>query len=153
MNLRKELEDNKSLFMYRVINNETPEYMSNLYRRPSSRYSNSRNYQLSLPRPMTDIFKTSIAFCRAFLWNNLPVTLLVRVYDISNPYTRPSSRYSNSRNYQLSLLRPVIDIFKTSIAFCSAFLWNNIPVTVLVIHSAPSKQKHHAHLEAVKDGL
>ena len=32
------------------------------------------------------------------------------------------------------------DVFKTSIVFCSAFLWNNLPVTVLVIHSAPSSK-------------
>ena len=35
----------------------------------------SRNYQLSLPRPRIDIFKTSISFSRAFLWNNLPLTV------------------------------------------------------------------------------
>ena len=43
----------------------------------------SRNYQLSLPRPRTDIFKTSIAISSAFLWNNLPtdnqILLLVQL--------------------------------------------------------------------------
>ena len=61
--------------MYRVLNNEAPEYISNLYTHTPSRYSNSRNYQLSLPRPRIDIFKTSISFSGAYLWNNLPPTV------------------------------------------------------------------------------
>ena len=31
MNLQKQLEYNKGLFMYRVLSNEVPEYISNLY--------------------------------------------------------------------------------------------------------------------------
>ena len=49
MSLQKQLEYNKGLFMYRVHNDESPECISNLYIHTSSRYSNSRNYQLSLP--------------------------------------------------------------------------------------------------------
>ena len=60
MSLQKQPEYNKGLFMYRVLNNEAPEYISNLYIHTHSRYSNSRNYHLSLPRPRTDIFKTSV---------------------------------------------------------------------------------------------
>ena len=77
MSLRKQLEYNKVLFMYRVLNNEAPEYISNLYKHTPSRYSNSRNYKLSLPRPRIDVFRTSIPFAGAFLWNNLPLTDLV----------------------------------------------------------------------------
>ena len=62
MSLQKQLEYNKGLFMYRVLSNEAPEYISNLYTHTPSRYSNSRNYHLSLPRPRIDIFKTSISF-------------------------------------------------------------------------------------------
>ena len=61
--------------MYKILNNEAPEYISNLYSHILSRYSNSRNYQLSLPRPKINIFKTSISFSGAFLWNNLPPTV------------------------------------------------------------------------------
>ena len=75
MNLQKQPEYNKGLFMYRVLNNEAPEYISNLYKHTPSRYSNSRNYKLSLPRPRIDVFRTSIPFAGAFLWNNLPLTL------------------------------------------------------------------------------
>ena len=67
MSLQKQLEYNKGLFMDRVPNNEAPEYISNLYTHTPSRYSNSWHYQLSLPRPRMDIFKTSISFSAAFL--------------------------------------------------------------------------------------
>ena len=41
MNLQKQPEYNKGLFMYRVLNNEAPEYISNPYTHTPSRYSNS----------------------------------------------------------------------------------------------------------------
>ena len=75
MSLQKQLEYKKSLFMYRLLSNEAPEYISNLYTHTSSCYSKSRNYHLSLPRPKIDIFKTSISFSGAYLWNNLPLTV------------------------------------------------------------------------------
>ena len=75
MSLQKQLEYNKGLFMYRVLGNEAPEYISNLYTHTLSHYSSSRNYHLSLPRPRTDLFKTSISFSGAYLWNNLPLTV------------------------------------------------------------------------------
>ena len=75
MNLPKQLEYNNGLFMYRLLSNEAPEYISNLYTHTPSRYSNSRNYHLSLPKPRIDIFKTSISFSGAYLWNTLPLTV------------------------------------------------------------------------------
>ena len=75
MSLQKQLEYNEGLFMYRVLNNEAPECISNLYTHTPSRYSKTRNYHLSLPRPRIDIFKTSVSFSDAYLWNNLPLTV------------------------------------------------------------------------------
>ena len=75
MSLQKQLEYNKGLSMYRVLSNEAPGYISNLYTLTPLRYSISRNYHLSLPRPRIDIFKTSISFSGAYLWNNLPLTV------------------------------------------------------------------------------
>ena len=75
MSLQKQLEYNNGLFMYRLLSNEAPEYISNLYTHTPARYSNSRNYHLSLPRPRIDIFKTSISFSGTYLWNNLPLTV------------------------------------------------------------------------------
>ena len=42
MSLQKQLEYNKGLSMYWVLDNEAPEYISNLYTHTPSRYS--RNY-------------------------------------------------------------------------------------------------------------
>ena len=72
MRLQKQLEYNKGLFMYRVLSNEVPGYIApgyipNLYTHTPSRYSNSRNYHLSLPRPRIDIFKTNISFSGVYL--------------------------------------------------------------------------------------
>ena len=71
--LQKQPEYKKGLFMYRVLNNEAPEYISNLYTNTPS--CHSRNYQLSSPRPRIDMFETSISFSGAFLWNDLPLTI------------------------------------------------------------------------------
>ena len=73
ISLQKQLEYNKGLFMYRVLSNEAPGYISNLYTHTPSRYSNSRNYHLSLPRPGIDIFKTpSLVFIygTTYLWQS-----------------------------------------------------------------------------------
>ena len=75
MSLQKQLEYNKVFFMYRVLSNEAPENISNLYTHTPSRCSNSKNYHLSLHRPKIDIFRTSISFSGAYLWNNLPLTI------------------------------------------------------------------------------
>ena len=60
MSLQKQLEYNKGLFVNRVLSNEAPKYISNLYKHTPSRYSNSRNYQLSLPRPRIDIYSKQV---------------------------------------------------------------------------------------------
>ena len=75
ISLQKQLEYNKGLFMYRVLSNEAPEYIFNLYTHTPSRFSNSRNYHLSLLRPRIAIFRISISFPGAYLWNNLPLTV------------------------------------------------------------------------------
>ena len=70
MSLQKQLEYNKGLFVYRVLSNDLYTHTHT-----PSRYSDSRNYQLSLPRPKIDVFKTSISFSGAYLWNNLALTV------------------------------------------------------------------------------
>ena len=86
ISLQKQLEYNKGLFMYRVLSNEAPEYIFNLYTHTPSRYSSSRNYHLSLPRPRIAIFRISISFPGAYLWNNLPLT--VRSCQSLSPFKR-----------------------------------------------------------------
>ena len=158
MSLQKQPEYNKGFFMYRLLSNEAPEYISYLYTHTPSCYSSSRNYHLSLPRPRTDIFKTSISFSGAHLWNSLPLKGFFMYRLLSNEapeyisylYTHTPSCYSSSRNYHLSLPRPRTDIFKTSISFSGAHLWNNLPLTVRSCQSLNSfKCKLRAHLEVV----
>ena len=75
MNLHQQLQYNMGVFMYKALNYTAPEYISNMYTHPPSRYSNSRNNYLDLPRTSIDIFKTSIAYAGALLWNNLPLNI------------------------------------------------------------------------------
>ena len=56
MNLHKQLEYNKGSFMYKILNKEPPEYISNLHKRLLLRYSDCRNHHHSLPRPRIGIF-------------------------------------------------------------------------------------------------
>ena len=124
-----------------------------------TRFSNSNNYHLSLPRPKIDTFKTSIdtfktsiAFTHTFFQLYELSTQFAQAKDrhIQNKYSLyahdfPTLRtitlvclgqgqthskqvqplhtlfFSNSMNYHLSLPRPRIDTFETSIAFTHTF--------------------------------
>ena len=68
MNLHKQLDYIKNVFMYRALTNKAPGYISILHMVP---YSRSRNNYLHLPRPRIDLFKTSLAFSGALFWNSL----------------------------------------------------------------------------------
>ena len=72
LSLHKQLDYNKGVFMCRALTNNAPVYISSLYKAP---HSSSRNNYLQLPKPRTDLFRTSIAFSGALFWNNLPVNL------------------------------------------------------------------------------
>ena len=72
LNLHKQLDYNKGVFMYRALTNSAPVYISSLYKAP---HSSSRNNYLQLPKPRIDLFKTSMAFSGALFWNSLPVHL------------------------------------------------------------------------------
>ena len=75
LNLHKQLDYNKGVFMYRALTNSAPVYISSLYKAP---HSSSRNNYLQLPKPRIDFFKTSMAFSGALFWNSLPVHLRSR---------------------------------------------------------------------------
>ena len=70
LNLPQQLAYNKGIFMYKVLNN-SPNYLAQIFVSHRSHYTNSRN-KLYVPRPRFDLFKTSISFAGAFLWNSLP---------------------------------------------------------------------------------
>ena len=83
MSLYKQMEY-IGLLMHRVLNNEAPEYVSDLCTRPPSRYSNCRNCQFHLPRPRIYIFKRYISFPGAFLCNKLPLTIRSYSHSLSS---------------------------------------------------------------------
>ena len=71
LNLPQQLAYYKGIFMHKVPNNNSPNYLAQLFISHQSHYTNSRN-NLYLPRPRLDLFKTSISFAGASLWNSLP---------------------------------------------------------------------------------
>ena len=72
LNLYRQLDYNKGVFMYRAFTNNASVYISSLYKAP---HSSSRNNYLQLPKPRIELFKTSMAFSGALFWNSLPVHL------------------------------------------------------------------------------
>ena len=71
LNLPQQLTYNKGVFMHKVLNNNFPNYLAQLFISHQSDNTNSRN-NLYVPRPRLDLFKTSISFAGASLWNSLP---------------------------------------------------------------------------------
>ena len=67
----KQLTYNKGVFMHKVLNNNSRNYLAQLFISHQSHYANSSN-NLYVPRPRLDLFKTSISFAGASLWNSLP---------------------------------------------------------------------------------
>ena len=57
--------------MHKVLNNNSPTYLAQLFISHQSHYTNSSN-NLYVPRPGLDLSKTSISFAGASLWNSLP---------------------------------------------------------------------------------
>ena len=71
LNLPQQLAYNQGIFMHKVFNNNSPNYLAQLFIGHQSHYTNSRN-NLYVPRPRLDLFKTSRSFAGASLWNSLP---------------------------------------------------------------------------------
>jgi len=69
--LRKHLVYNKGIFMHRVSHSSAPRYLMDLFSPAASQYKKTRK-SLFVPRPRIDIFKNSIAYSGAHLWNALP---------------------------------------------------------------------------------
>ena len=71
LNLPQQLTYNKGVFMHKVLNNNSPNYLAQLFTSRQSCYTNCRN-NLYVPRPRLDLFKTKISFAGASLWNFMP---------------------------------------------------------------------------------
>ena len=66
LNLPQQLTYNKGIFMPKVLNNNSPNYLAQLFTSHQSHYTNSRN-NLYVPRPRLDLSKASISFAGASL--------------------------------------------------------------------------------------
>ena len=62
---------NKLLLMFKILNNKSPKYLSDLFSKKESQYVQRQNC-LKIPFPRIDLFKTSLSYSGALLWNNLP---------------------------------------------------------------------------------
>ena len=58
LNLPQQLAYNKGIFMRKVLNNNSPNYLAQLFISHQSHYTNSRN-NFYVPRPRLDLFKTN----------------------------------------------------------------------------------------------
>ena len=72
--LTKHLLYNKGILMYKIWKRDVPRYLSDLFKRQQSKYSSSKK-NFRLPLPQRDIFKSSLSFSGASLWNNLPTSV------------------------------------------------------------------------------
>ena len=78
LNLPQQLAYNKGICMHKVLNNNSPNYLAQLFISHQSHYTNSRN-NLYVPRPRLDVFKTSVSFAGASLRNSLPQNIKSRI--------------------------------------------------------------------------
>ena len=62
---------NKLILMYKILNNKSPKYLSDLFAKKETQYVQRRNH-LKVPFPRIDLFKTSLSYSGAVLWNSLP---------------------------------------------------------------------------------
>ena len=69
LNLPQLLVYNKGIFMHKVPNNNSSNYLAQLFISHQSHYTHSRN-NLYVPRPRFDLFKTGISFVGASLRNS-----------------------------------------------------------------------------------
>lgn len=67
--LKKRLLTNKCVLMHKALNGKTT-YLSKLFRQGTKVYSTSRN-SLPIERPR-NLFKSSLSYSGAYLWNSLP---------------------------------------------------------------------------------
>ena len=72
--LKRQLQLNKGHFMYKVLNDMTPTYLSQLFQYKDNHFASWRN-ELEVIRPRLDLFKTCLSYSGALLWNSLPATI------------------------------------------------------------------------------
>ena len=63
---------NKAVMMYKIVKKKLPGYLTNLFDGSCIRRTEN-SHRFILPKPRIDLFKTSMSFSGASLWNSLPV--------------------------------------------------------------------------------
>ena len=77
-NLRNQRLYTKAITMFKSLNGETPEYLSNKFilRSDTTSYRlRNSDMRLALPQPRTDYFRKSFSYSGATLWNSLPADI------------------------------------------------------------------------------
>ena len=90
---------NKSILMYKIVNNMVPNYLSSYFVFPSNTLTyNLRDSDctLAIPQPRTNYCKRSLSYSGAVLWNSLPL-------DIRQSLSLNAFK-SKLKNYHLSVL-------------------------------------------------
>ena len=72
--LKEQFIFNKSVFMHKVIYANAPQYMIDLFEPSHSPYTCYKQ-NLAFPKPRIDMFKSSISFAGAQIWNTLPANV------------------------------------------------------------------------------
>ena len=100
LNLPQQFAYNQGIFMHKVFNNNSPNYLALLFTGHQSHYTNSRN-NLYVPRPRLNLFQTSISFDGASLWNSLSQNIKSC---ISLPcFERNLHKYMSENNFSSNL--------------------------------------------------
>ena len=66
----------KAIFVYKSVNNEFPEYLSNLLTPKTNTNLRSHTQQmLQIPKPRLEFFRKSFAYSGPKLWNQIPLNI------------------------------------------------------------------------------
>ena len=99
LNLPQQLTYITGIFVHKVLYNNSPNYLAQHFISHQSHHTNSR-YNLYVPRPRLDLFKTSISYAGASLWNSLPQNIKhVFLFVVSNVICTMSENNLSSNLY------------------------------------------------------
>ena len=79
-NLRNQRLFAKAAMMFKILNGQTPDYLSNkfIFRKDTTSYRlRNSEMRLPLPQPRTDCVRKSFSYSGAALWNSLPTDIRV----------------------------------------------------------------------------
>ena len=77
-NLRERQNFHLATTMFKLINDEVPNYLANRFHFKNTRYSLRGYKNLAVPKPKTDFRKRSFSYLGARKWNSLPETLKMK---------------------------------------------------------------------------